>query len=253
MEAPEPTFPPLFFDVFAALPRQGPGSTACTRRALALCRDLPGDPAVLDLGCGGGAQTLVLAAELDGPIVAVDREPRLIARLRDAVDERGLEQRVRAVEGDLLELDEPPASFDLVWSEGALYGVGLERGLELAHRCLRPGGYLAFTDAVWRVADPPAEVRACFADYPGMGSTDDVTARVQSAGLEPLEHFTLPDEAWWADFYTPMRERIEALRARHADDGAALAALDELAREPELHARHSQCYGYEFFVARRPS
>ena len=30
-----------------------------------------------------------------------------------------------------------------------------------------------------------------------------------------------------------------------------LAALDELAREPELHRRHADYDGYEFFVLRR--
>jgi hypothetical protein len=30
-----------------------------------------------------------------------------------------------------------------------------------------------------------------------------------------------------------------------------LAVLEEIAREPEMHRRHSDYYGYESFVARR--
>ena len=34
----------------------------------------------------------------------------------------------------------PDASFDLVWSEGALYSVGFANGLRALRRLLRPGG-----------------------------------------------------------------------------------------------------------------
>jgi hypothetical protein len=60
----------------------------------------------------------------------------------------------------------------------------------------------------------------------------------------------LPDEAWWDDFYAPMERRIETLRSTYAGDIEALAALDEVAQEPEMHRRHSAYYAYEFFVAR---
>ena len=58
--------------------------------------------------------------------------------------------------------------------------------------------------------------------------------------------------AWWDDFYTPMETRIAELRGRYADDAEAVAVLDQLAEEPEMHRRHSDFYAYEFFVARRP-
>ena len=48
-----------------------------------------------------------------------------------------------------------------------------------------------------------------------------------------------------------MQRRIEELRGKYVDDAEALAALDEIAREPEMHRRHSDYYGYEFFLMRR--
>ncbi len=54
------------------LDQLGPGSRASTLRALHHCEALPPRPAVLDLGCGTGAQTLHLASVLEGRIVAVD-------------------------------------------------------------------------------------------------------------------------------------------------------------------------------------
>jgi SAM-dependent methyltransferase len=148
--------------------------------------------------------------------------------------------------------DVPPGSVDLVWSEGALYNIGIERALGVCRAVLRPGGYLAFTDAVWRTENPPPEVKAAFeGDYPTMGRVPDVLAAIDRSGFSLAGHFTLPDEAWWDDFYTPMLRRLEELRAQFAGDTEALAVLDQLAQEPEMHRRHSDCYAYEFFVARR--
>jgi hypothetical protein len=78
-----------------------------------------------------------------------------------------------------------------------------------------------------------------------------VLVAIAKSGFELVGHFTLPDQAWWDDFYTPMQQRIEKLRAQHAADTEALAVLDQLAQEPELHRRHCDCYAYEFFVTRR--
>lgn len=250
---PTPRSWEIFFEVYEALPRQGPGNRACAARALGLCRDLPPSPAVLDLGCGVGGQTLHLAELTAGSIVAIDSHAPSIERLRATLAERGLLQRVRAEVGDLTDPQQAPESFDLVWSEGALYNAGsIDKALRICRGLLRPGGYLAFTDAVWRQQDPPAEVKASFdLDYPTMGWTDDVLSAIENAGLEPIGHFTLPDDAWWTDFYAPMQQRIEELRGRYGNDAEALDALDQIAREPELHRLHSDCYAYEFFVARR--
>ncbi|MDY0061651.1 MAG: class I SAM-dependent methyltransferase [Myxococcota bacterium] len=253
MSEPTPRFWEIFFEVFEGLPRQGPGNRACAVRALGLCRDLPLRPAVLDLGCGGGGQTLQLAELLPGAsITAIDDHAPHIARLQEAVADRGLGERVRPVVGDMGRLELPPGSFDLVWSEGALYQLGLATALRICHGLLRPGGHLSFTDAVWRQEDPPPEVKASFDfDYPAMGRVPDVLAALDQTGFSLVDHFPLPDEAWWDDFYGPMEGRIEELRGKYASDVEALAILEELAREPELHRRHSDCYAYEFFVACR--
>lgn len=252
MSESSPRFQEIFFEVFESLPRQGPGNRACAERALGLCRELPQTPDILDLGCGSGGQTLHLAELTRGSIVAVDSHAPAIERLLATVAARGLDGRIRPVVGDMADPGLPPESFDLVWSEGALYNIGLDSALPLCHGLLRPGGCLAFTDAVWRVDNPPPEVKTGFdLDYPAMGGVPDVLAAIGEAGFSLIGHFTLPDEAWWDDFYTPMERRIEELRETYAGDAEALAALDELAREPAMHRRHADSYAYEFFVARR--
>jgi len=251
-ESPERT-EKLFFEVFEPLPRQGPGSRSSAKRALDLCTGLPPSPAVLDLGSGAGAQTFHLAELTTGTITAIDNHAPNIERLRAEVTERGLGERIRPLVGDIGKPKHAPESFDLIWSEGALYNIGIEEALRLYHPVLKPGGFFAFTEAVWRKENPPPEVKAAFEDYAGMGSARDVLAKIDRSDLSLVDHFTLPCEDWWDDFYTPMERRIEKLRVKYAGDAEALTALDEIAREPEMHRRHSACYGYEFFVTIRPT
>ena len=246
-----PRFWELFFEVYENLPRQGPGNRACAARAFSLCRDLPEFPTVLDLGCGVGGQTFQLAEMMSGPIVAVDNHAPSIERLRTAIARQGFSQRISAIVGDMAHLERTLGNFDLIWSEGALYSIGLGNALRVCHGLLRPGGYLAFTDAVWRKENPPSEVKASFdLDYPTMGTLDDDVAAIHNYGFEIIGNFTLPDEAWWDDFYTPMEARIAELRSKYASDLDASAILDQLAEEPVMHRRFSDFYAYEFFVVR---
>ena len=251
MNEPSPRFWEIFFEVYESLPRQGPGNRACAARALGLCRELPQSPAILDLGCGVGGQTLQLADLTSGTIVAIDSHAPSIERLRATVTGYELSQRVSAIVGDMARPEQPLGSFDLIWSEGALYNIGIRSALRICHGLLRPGGYLAFTDATWRKENPPPEIKAGFdLDYPTMGWLYDDVAVIQDCGFELVGHFTLPEEAWWDDFYTPMETRIAGLRGKYSDDIEALAILDQLAEEPRMHRRYSEYYDYEFFVAR---
>ena len=94
-----------------------PGNRACAVKALGLCRDLAVSPAVVDLGCGVGGQTLHLSELTSGTVVAIDSHAASIERLRATAAARGLSHRIRA--------GLPPASFDLAWSAGALYNFTL--------------------------------------------------------------------------------------------------------------------------------
>ena len=253
MNEPGPRFWEVFFEVYESLPRQGPGSRDCAVRALGLCVGLPRTPEILDLGCGVGGQTLQLAELTSGSILAIDSHIPSIERLKATLAVRDPLQRVKAQVGDMAHPGLPPESFDLIWSEGALYNIGIGNALRVCHGLLRPGGYIAFTDAIWRKENPPPEVKASFdLDYPAMGMATDVVRAIEHGGFELLGRFTLPDDAWWGDFYSPMEQRIKELRGKYANDADALAILDQLAQEPEMHRIYSDYYAYEFFIARRP-
>ncbi len=249
MNGSDPRFWKLFFEVYEALPRQGPGSRACAAKALGYCRNLPEKPAILDLGCGVGGQTLHLAELTGGMITAIDSHAPSIARLEKALAESGLSKRIKPLVGNMARPDLPSESYDLIWSEGALYNIGIRNALQICHALLKPEGYLAFTNAVWRRENPPPEIKAGFdMDYPDMGCVEDIEKIISESGFRQIGRFLLPDEAWWDDFYTPMEQQINVLRGKYRHDKEALHILDQLALEPVLHRRYSDYYAYVFFV-----
>ena len=251
---PSERFEEIFFEVYEELLRQGPGSMESTARALALCGELPEEPVVLDLGCGSGAQTLHLAELMAGTITAIDSHAPLVAKLEQEVKARGLQERVRPLVGDMAEPPAAPGSVDLIWSEGAAYFLGIEEALNLWRPLLRPRGYLAFTEAVWLRDDPPQAVLQMWQqEYPSMADASANLAIARRCGYEIQGHFTLPQSDWWDQFYSPMEERITALRNKYADDDEALRALDAIHDEVELHRQFGDYYGYEFIVLRRRS
>ncbi|ACB75108.1 class I SAM-dependent methyltransferase [Opitutus terrae] len=243
---------PIFLEVFEALPRQGPGSRECAARALALGPALPAEPRIADLGCGSGGQTLQLAELLPhSTIDALDSHAPLLERLKAGALAKSLQHRIRVHRGDM---DAPPfadQSFDLIWSEGAVYNLGVTHALRRWRPLLRPGGWIAFTEAVWLRGDPPPAARAFWeAEYPRMADVPANLAIITEAGFETLGHFPLPAEAWWSDFYRPLEARVGVLKKEYAGDPAAQTALSLIQHEVDIHRRYGEYYSYAFFVVR---
>ncbi len=59
----------------------------------------------------------------------------------------------------MLEMDFKDNSFDVIWSEGALYQMGFQNGLKKCYQLLKSGGYLAVTEGVLLTSNPPAEAK----------------------------------------------------------------------------------------------
>jgi SAM-dependent methyltransferase len=249
MELTDPRTRNVFFDIHDGLPREGPGNQASTARALALAGPLPTPSRVLDIGCGPGMQTMDLAFLLpDAEIIAIDNHIPFVEATHRRAIAAGVDEQVRALAGDMKALDFPDASFDLIWCEGGAYLMGVEAALSSWRRLLKPDGRLAFTEAVWLTPDPPAEARAFWAEYPGIGDVEACRALAARAGYRLLGDFVLPEAAWWQDYYTPMAQRLELLEAKYAERPPALEVLATSRHEIEIYRRHADAYGYLFLV-----
>jgi SAM-dependent methyltransferase len=242
----------LFFEIFdSTLPRQGPGDAASTLQALAAVPGVGPDTRVLDVGCGTGAQTLVLAEHSAVQIVAVDSHPPYVDALNEQAQALGIANRLRARVGDMQHLDFAPGSFDLIWSEGAIYVIGFEAGLRDWRRLLAPGGHLAVTHVCWTRPDPPRECAEYWAqEYPAIRDVPTLLGVVDDCGYETVEHFILPPSSWWDHFYRPLQQNVTTFRERHRDEPDAQEIARQVQREIDVWQAYSDYYSYAFFVMR---
>ena len=243
-----------FFTLHSGLPRQGPGSDASTLKAIHRLPGLPESPRVLDLGCGPGRQTLVLARTLKAPVVAIDIHQPFLDQLTTAAAKTGLADYVKTRRISMDALDYPAESIDLIWSEGAAYIIGISQALQLWRPLLRPGGLLAFTEATWLTDNPPTEAAAYWEKaYPDMNTVAGILRKAEAEGYEVIATFTLPTEDWWAEYYAPLQERITALRSHCADWPELAAVIAEAEEEIDMFARFGDSYGYVFYILRKPA
>jgi cyclopropane fatty-acyl-phospholipid synthase-like methyltransferase len=137
----------IFWELHSNLPREAPGDSASTARAYAAATNLPPRPKILDIGCGPGMQTLELGRLSQGEIIAIDFQQPFLDELTRRAKEAGLEKQIQARKMSMHEMDFAPELFDLVWSEGAIYIMGFEQGFKACRPFLKPGGYMAVTEA----------------------------------------------------------------------------------------------------------
>ncbi len=242
----------VFFEIHSDLPREGPGSEACTARALAMIPHLPEAPEILDVGCGPGAQTLVLAKQTGGHVTAVDTHQPYLDELTRRAEDAGLAHRITPQIASMDALDFDAERFDLIWSEGAIYIMGFREGLTAWRRFLKPGGALAVTHVAWLAETQPDEIRHFWQEaYPAIKHAEENIDILQEAGYRYLGHFALPAAAWWDDYYTPIEERLAALRRKYRDDAKATAILDDEQREIDLYRKYADIYGYVFYIMTR--
>ncbi len=243
----------FLFELFAGLKRKAPGSETSTRKALARLCPLPPSPAIVDMGCGGGASTLVLAAATGGSITAIDLSEEFLDELNRTALERGLSGNIKTLCADMATLPLPDASFDVVWSEGSIYLLGFKTGLQRWRRLLRPGGWMVVTEVTWLTEQrPPAAVEFWEKEYPSMNDARRNLATMTQLGYEEVDFFILPSSDWSEQFYRPLKKRVPEFRDEYQHDAAAQAVADAVDREIELWETCGGSYGYVFYLGRAP-
>ena len=241
--------PEFFWVIHSGLPREGPGDNNSTRKAYRMLKDLPKNPRILDVGCGPGMQTVELAKQSGGQIVAVDFHEPFLEQLKEAVKKEGLDNRVKAVKGDMCNLKFEDGSFDVVWSEGAIFVIGFEKGLREWRRLLTPDGYVVVSEMSWLHHDVPQEAKMYIKQvYPPIKTIEGNIEVIQNSGYRLVGFFVLPSKSWWDNYYTPIETKLPSLKARYKDDKEALQVIAREEAEIEMLRKYSDYYGYVFYV-----
>jgi len=163
-------------------------------------------PRILDIGCGSGVPTMELAKLSDGEIIGIDIDQELLDILSKKIEQEGLTNRVKAIKCSLLDIKFPDNSFDIIWAEGSITSLGVEKSLKKWNRLIKPEGFLVVHDERKHFFEKRSSVASC--------------------GYKLTEHFSLPEGAWWEEYYKPLEIRIKDLYNKYGNDPAALGVLN---------------------------
>ena len=131
----------LIIDFHKNNPRQGPGSQQSTIKALQFLPQLTPQAQLLDVGCGTGAQTMVLSEQTPAHITAVDSSKEFLSILKHKALQQGITNRLTVKEMDMEQLAFAPESVDVIWAEGAIYNIGFSRGIREWRPLLKKDAY----------------------------------------------------------------------------------------------------------------
>lgn len=153
---------------------------------------------VVDLCAGLGGPARYLAHRYGAIVTGIELTPARVAGAAELSRRVGLAGQVRVIEGNVMDLPLADASFDAVVSQEALLHVpDIARAFGEAHRVLRSGGRIAFTN--WVVHRPLAKAQRQLL-WDGMAAATLIGADrhaelLREAGFE-IEAVEDETEAW---------------------------------------------------------
>ncbi|WP_135820615.1 class I SAM-dependent methyltransferase [Halostella litorea] len=168
-------------------------------RWLAVLREWAGDDPrrVLDVGCGTGVVSLLLAA-LGHDVVGVDFAPAMLDRAREKA--RRANRSVAFLRGDAETLGLAADSVDLVAARHLVWTLPDPAGaLREWQRVVAPGGRIVLIEGYWDHDEPWDEYEHVAGDLPLYDGRppDELTEVLVREGLSDVTHAPLMDPTLW--------------------------------------------------------
>lgn len=206
------------------------GLNKYTRKAYEMLPKLA-KPHILDIGCGSGVPTIELARLSEGQVTALDINESLLDKLNKKIEEAAFSNQVKTVKYSMFDMDFPDESFDIIWAEGSISAISFEKGLKEWRRFLKPNGFMVIHDDIKNITNKLKQIPGC--------------------GYKLLGYFSLPEDAWWIEYYGPLEKKIQELRMKCVDDPEALEALDKKQDEIDVLRKNPESCGSVFFVMQK--
>lgn len=148
----------------------------------------------LDVGCGVGAAAHEIAAASNLEVIGIDVDPKQVEAARAGAARPNLHFRVM----DATRLDFRDAEFDIVAASMVTHHIpDWERAFSEMVRVLRTGGYLIYSDLVFRSWLAKVGRRLiCFAGFPSTSVLDSLAARDGLVKVHQLQQSGEVDAVW---------------------------------------------------------
>jgi SAM-dependent methyltransferase len=245
----------LIIDLHKNTERQGPGSEQDTLRALDFM-NLPkdGNLQIADIGCGSGGPTLTLAKNVSGHITAIDLFPDFLAELHKKAQKLGLTEKITRLEKSMDDLPFDQETFDIIWSEGAIYNIGFANGIQQWKDYLKTGGYLAVSEITWISNSRPKELEEFWLrEYPEIDTASQKIRTLEENGYTLVGYFYLSQDSWIKNYYQALEARFKAFLERNGNTELAKQVVKKYQEEIQLYQTYKDYYSYGFYIARKSS
>ncbi|MEE4241942.1 MAG: class I SAM-dependent methyltransferase [Desulfopila sp.] len=243
----------LLIDLHRSNFRQGPGGEAETQKALKLAGvDRSRPLKIVDIGCGTGASTILLAKELDGEITAVDFLEEFLEELKLKAEKHGVAEKITTLNCSMDTLPFADEVFDVIWSEGAIYNMGFATGVAAWSRFLKPGGKLIVSEITWLTAERPPELQLHWdAEYPEIDVASAKIGILEQHGYCFEAYFYLPSPCWLENYYHPLQSGFDAFLERNDQSPQAKKVVEGEKAEIALYEKYRDFYSYGVYVAKK--
>ncbi|MFX0137479.1 MAG: class I SAM-dependent methyltransferase [Candidatus Hodarchaeota archaeon] len=188
-------------------------------------------PRILDIGCGSGVQTIELAKLSNSEIIGIDIDQSLLDKLNKKIEEEDFSNRIKVLNCSLFNMEFPDESFDIIWAEGSIWIIGFTKALMEWKRLLKPKGFLVVHDDITKVKSRLKKVPSC--------------------GYKLFNHFLLPDDAWWEEYYGPLEIRIKKLYNKYENDPEALKILNKQQKEINMVKAEPKNFRSAFYIVQK--
>jgi len=241
----------IIYEYFSSTERQGPGNSEETLKALSFIDGLTENSKIADIGCGTGGQTMKLGQHTSCEIIGIDIWPDFIDKFNQNALAQNLQNRVKGIVGNMESLPFQEEELDLIWSEGAIYNIGFERGLNEWKKYLKKGGYIAVTENTWFSDERPSEIQEFWQKtYPEIDTIPHKVAQMQKAGYLPIATYILP-ESIWTDYYSITKKLQEVFLEKYKGNKTVEEFVASQRYEAELYDKYKEYYGYVFYIGKK--
>jgi ubiquinone/menaquinone biosynthesis C-methylase UbiE len=148
------------------------------------------NPRILDVGCGSGLPTLMIAEKFSGKITAIDSDTKSIAILREKVKELNLSNKVNLSNCSLFDIKANNDQFDLIIAEGLLNVVGFQKGFLRIKELLKRKGFIIIHDE--------------------FQNQNEKVEFIKNNDCKLLDSFVLDEQIWWNEYYKCLEKEISS-------------------------------------------